>query len=126
MSNYSKQFAVVNRIKAFVRLTGRKIRNRNKLNEISEDIARKIQRSAYDVSQRQKAEEYTPPYKAIAKQLQVHDEQIYSAAIHSLSEIAKNNMQYHDDIIKIFTQQLTDNAVPQDLKSYIQTKLGNI
>lgn len=126
MSKYSKQFAVVNRIKAFVRLTGRKIRNRNKLNDISEDIARKIQRSAYDVSQSIKAEEYTPPYKAIAKQLQVHDEHIYSAAIHSLSEIAKNNMQYHEDIVKIFTQQLKDNAVPQDLKSYIQAKLDNM
>lgn len=126
MNQYSKQFALVNRIKAFVRLTGRKIRKRNKLNEISEDIARKIQRSSYDISQSIKTEEYTPPYKSIAKQLQVHDAHIYSAAIHSLSEIAKNHSQYHDEIKKIFSQQLKDNAVPQDLKSYIQSKLDKM
>ena len=49
MNQYSKQFALVNRIKAIVRLTGRAIRRKSRRNEISESIARKIQRSSYDI-----------------------------------------------------------------------------
>lgn len=123
MNQYSKQFALVNRIKAIVRLTGRAIRGRSRRNEISEEIARKIQRSTYDLCRSIKSEEYTPPYKAIAKQLQVHDSHIYSAAVYSLAEIAEQQAQYRDDIVKILNQQLKENDVPPELKSYIQNKL---
>ena len=126
MNQYSKQFALVNRIKAIVRLTGLAIRRKSRRNEISESIARKIQRSSYDIGRSIKSEEYTPPYKAIAKQLQVHDAHIYSAAVYSLIEIARQQAQYHDDIVKILRQQLKENDVSPELKSYIQAKLDTL
>ncbi len=123
MNQYSKQFDVVRKIKAIVRLTGRAIRARNRKNEITEEIARKIQKSAYDISQHPKTEDYTPPYKQIAKQLQVRDAYIYMAAVYNLVEIALQQAQYRDDIIKILNQQLKDDAIPEDLKEYIENKM---
>ena len=124
MSQYYKQFDVVRKIKAIVRLTGRAIRARRRANEITEEIARKIQKSAYDISQYPKTEDYTPPYKQIAKQLQVRDAYIYTAAVYNLAEIARQQAQYRDDIVKILTQQLKDDTLPEDLKEYIEEKLA--
>jgi hypothetical protein len=126
MNQYAKQFDVVRKIKAIVRLTERAIRARKHRNAISEEIARKIQRSAYDVSHTPKLEEYTPPYKLIAKQLQVRDVQIYKAAVYDLIEIAKQQAQYRDDILKTLNQQLKDNNVPQDVKEYVENKISEL
>ena len=126
MNHYAKQFNVVRKIKAIARLTGRAIRAHKRRNEISEDIARKIQRSAYDISHTPKIEEYTPPYKLIAKQLQVRDTQIYKAAVYNLVEIAKQQAQYRDDIVKILNQQLREASVPFDVKEYIENKLSSL
>lgn len=124
MNNYSKQFDVIKKIKAIVRLTGRAIRTRK--NNITEEIARKIQRSAYDISLTVKADEYTPPYKLIAKQLQVRDVQIYKAAVYNLIEIAKQQAQYRDDIIKILMKQIKEKNVPYDLIEYIEYKVSEL
>lgn len=126
MNQYAKQFDVIRKIRAIVRLTGRAIRGYSRRNEISEDIARKIQRSAYDVAKSPKADEYTPPYKQIAKQLQVHDEQIYMAAVYSLAEIARQQAQYHDDILKTLTMQLKENSLPDTWKEYIEQKIAKL
>ena len=126
MNQYAKQFDVVRKIKAIVRLTGRAIRAHKRRNDISEAIARKIQRSAYDVSHTPKTEEYTPPYKSIAKQLQVRDIQIYKAAVYDLIEIAKQQAQYKDDILKTLNQQLKDNNIPLDVKEYIEHKISEL
>ena len=124
MNKYAKHFNVVRKIKAIVRLTGRAIRHSR--HEISADFARKIQRSAYDFSQQEKTEEYTPPYKSIAKQLQVGESNIYKAAVYNLVEIAKQQKNYREDIVKILTQQLKDNAAPQDSREYLEHKLAKI
>ena len=124
MNKYAKHFNVVRKIKAIVRLTGRAIRHSK--HDISADIACKIQRSAYDYSQQEKNEEYTPPYKSIAKQLQVGESNIYKAAIYNLVEIAKHQKRYREDIIKILTQQLTNNAAPLDTREYLETKLAKL
>ena len=125
MNQYAKHFDVVKRIKAIVRMTGRAMRPHRR-DEISENIARKIQRSAYEVCRRPKTEEYTPTYKLIAKQLQVRDAYIYKAAVYNLIEIAKQQVSYRDDIVKILKQQLKEAAVPQDIKEYIDDKLSNL
>ena len=125
MNQYAKHFGVVKKLKAIVRMTGRAIRPHHR-DEISENIARKIQYSAYEVSQRPKMEEYTPTYKQIAKQLQVRDAHIYKAAVYHLVEIAKQQVSYRDDIVKILKQQLKENAVPQDVKEYIENKLSRL
>ena len=126
MNKYAKQFDVINKIKSIVKMTGRAIRSHGKRNEISEDIARKIQKSAYEYSQTPKKEEYTPPYKQIAKQLQVHNVQIYCGAVYNLAEIAHQQAQYHDDIVRILNQQLKEKAVPIDIKEYIEQKLAKL
>lgn len=125
MNQYAKHLGVVKKLKAIVRITGRAIRQRHR-DEISENIARKIQYSAYEVSQQPKIEEYTPTYKLIAKQLQVRDAQIYKAAVYNLIEIARQQVSYRDDIVKILKQQLKENAVPQDIKEYIEYKLSKL
>ena len=126
MNQYSKQFALVNKIKAIVRLTGRAIRGKSRHNEITEDIARKIQRSAYELNSSEKKEEFTPPYKQLAKQLQVHDVHIYSATVYNLVKIAQNNPEYHSDILKILQMQLKDTEVPVELREYISNKLTKL
>ena len=125
MNQYAKHFDVVRKLKAIVRITGRAIRSHRR-HEISEDIAYKIQRSAYEVSHTPKKEEYTPTYKQIAKQLQVRDAQIYKAAVYDLVEIAKQQAAYRDDIVKILMQQLKENKGPQDIKEYIEHKLSKL
>ena len=124
MNKYAKHFNVVRKIKAIVRLTGRAIRHSK--HDISADIARKIQRSAYDFNQQEKAEEYTPPYKSIAKQLQVGESNIYKAAVYNLVEIAKQQRRYREDIVKILAQQLKDNMAPIDTREYLENKLAKI
>ena len=126
MNKYAKQFDVINKIKTFVKITGRAIRSHGRHNEISEDIARKIQKSAYEYNQSPKKEEYTPPYKQIAKQLQVGDEQIYRGAVYTLAEIAYQQAQYRDEIVKILTQQLKNASVSESLKEYIEEKLAKL
>ena len=125
MNPYAKHIDVVKKIKAIVRMTGRAIRPHRR-DEISENIARKIQRSAYEASRRPKVEEYTPTYKQIAKQLQVRDAHIYKAAVYDLVKIAKQQASYRDDIVKILNQQLKENSVPQDIKEYIEFKLSKL
>ncbi len=123
MAQYTKHSAVVNKIRAIVRLTGRALRHARR-SDISADFARKIQKSAYDVSHKAKEETYTPPYKSIAKQLQVHDSHIYMAAVYNLVEIAKQQARYRDDIIKILSQQLKEAVLPPESHDYLEQKLA--
>ena len=126
MNQYNKQFDVVKKIKAIVRLTGRAIRAHSSRHQISEEFARKIQKSAYDVSCAPKTEGYTPTYKAIAKQLQVRDIAIFRAAVYNLIEIAKQQAVYRDEIVKILEQQFKMPFVSDETKKYIEQKLADL
>ena len=50
MNQFKQQFAIINRIKCLVKKTGSSFFRRRKDPGISEDIAKKIQKSAYDLS----------------------------------------------------------------------------
>ena len=50
MNQLKQQFAIINRIKCLVKKTGSSFFRRRKDPGISEDIAKKIQKSAYDLS----------------------------------------------------------------------------
>lgn len=125
MNQYSKQFAIIRKLKSLVKRTGRAIRRR-RLSEISEDIARKIQRSAYDLSHSPRQDTYTPPYMDIVSQLQVRDAHIFRAAAFNLIEIARQQAKYRDDIVKILKRQLKEDRIASEEKEYVQQKLNTL
>ena len=100
MNQLKQQFAIINRIKCLVKKTGSSFFRRRKDPGISEDIAKKIQKSAYDLSHLKQKDIITPPYLDIAEQLQVDDDQIFRAAVYNLTNIAVNEERYAAEIIK--------------------------
>ena len=67
MAQFSKQFAIVNKLKSLVKRTGQIFISKPDLG-ITEEIAKKIQKSAYDLSHHKGKDNYTPPYLVIADQ----------------------------------------------------------
>lgn len=127
MENH-KQAGIFNRIKALVAKTSKSIiwRGRPKDNEISEKIARKIQKNSYDFSQLKRKDSYTPPYLILSEQLQVEDEQIFRAAVYNMANIAKARRKYRSDILNIFNDYIINTAVSEAKKDYLKRKVAEI
>ncbi len=128
MERKTKKFAIINKIKSLVTKTGRQIfwRGKPKDNEISELIAQKIQKNSYDLSQLHPKDAYTPPYLALAEQLQVEDEQIARAAIYNLAHIAMVRRQYKSDIIKLLKDYAADDSKAQEQRDYAEEKIKSL
>ena len=126
MLDFSKQFAVIAKLKSLVKFTkGLKALN-NEKNQITEAIARKIQKSSYEHTHRTYTENYTPPYKVIAEQLQVENDQIFKAAVFNLTNIAINRRQYKQEIIDLLQKTAEDSNRSKEQITYIQTKIAQI
>lgn len=128
MSQNSNQFSFLNKIKSLVSKTGRTLlrRSGHKDNDISEQIAIKIQKNSYDISHKQVKESFTPPYLKIVEQLQVGDEQIFRAAVFNLTNIAIARNKFAPDIIELFNKELNNNGHSREQKDYIKFKLAQI
>ena len=126
MNQLTQQFAIINRIKGLVKKTGSSFFRRRKDPGISENIARKIQKSAYDLSHLKQKDVVTPPYLDIAEQLQVDDDQIFRAAVSNLTNIAVNEERYAAEIIKQLenTLQLCNRTGEQ--LEYVRNKISVI
>ena len=98
MPQLTKQFAIIEKLKSLVKKSTRPFRRRGENMAISEDIARKIQKNSYDQSHAKVKDAVTPPYKSIAEQLQVEDEQIFRGAIFNLANIALTTEKYAREI----------------------------
>ncbi len=128
MDQTSKKFAIIGKIKSLVSKTGRSIfwRGKPKDNEISELIAQKIQKNSYDLSRQHRKDAFTPPYQALAEQLQVEDEQIVQAAIYNLAHIAMVRKQYRHEIIKLLKEHVADETKTQSQRDYAAQKIKMI
>lgn len=119
-------FGIIKKLKSIVRKTGSVFFRNAREKGITEEIARKIQRTAYEVSQAPHKETYTPPYKEIAQQLQVQDDAIYRAAIYRLTDIAVNEDRAAVDILEILEKELLKENQTKEQKAYIQQKVDFI
>ena len=119
-------FGIIKKLKSIVRKTGSVFFRNAREKGITEEIARKIQRIAYEVSQAPHKETYTPPYKEIAQQLQVQDDAIYRAAIYRLTDIAVNEDRAAVDILEILEKELLKENQTKEQKAYIQQKVDFI
>lgn len=122
--DFSKQFAVINKLKSLVKIP-RSFR-RHSDNQISEDIAKKIQKSSYEKSHQAQKDSLTPPYKEIAAQLQVTNDQIFRAAVFHLTDIAINRKQYAEPILMLLEKSLEDKNRTKEQLDYITSKIMQI
>ena len=97
MNQFSPQFAIISKLKKIVTKTSTMLKG-DKTAGITEAIARKIQKGAYEAEFRKDKESKTPPYLTIAEQLQSNDSQIYRASVYALRNIAKNEEKSKDAI----------------------------
>ena len=110
MPKNASQFALIEKIKSFVKSTGRFLGADDK-SKITENMARKIQQTAYEKSLTEIKDVYTPPYLALAKQLEVDNYQIFCAAVFNMT---KNSSKHRREIIEIFEKvQKEDNRSPE-------------
>lgn len=127
MSQISKQFAIISKIKNLVKRTGSSLFGSNIKNSgITEEIAKKIQRNAYDLSHKADKDTYTPSYLIIAEQLQVSDDQIFKAAVFNLTNVAIATKKYSSEILTLLDQYSKDNSQSFEKREYVKMKMGEI
>lgn len=125
MTQYSSQFAIIDKIKSIVKKTGHFfVPERN--SGISEAIARKIQRSAYEVSKLPEKDVFTPPYLWIAEQLQSKDNQIFRGAVYYLADIAVNEAGHTDAILEILNKYASAAELLKEQTDYVKTKIAYV
>lgn len=125
MSQFSKQFAIIEKLKSLVRKTPG-FRSKPPENLISEDVARKIQKNSYDQCHVNIKDTYTPPYKIIEEQLQVEDDQIYRAAVFNLANTAANCKKYAADIVNILEKSLDKEFRTEEQREYVKNRVDFI
>lgn len=127
MSQFTKQFAIIEKLKSLVkRSTYSFLRKSDDSNQISEEVAKKIQKSSYDISHAKTKDVFTPPYKAIEEQLEVEEDQIFRAAVFNLANIALNSDKYAVDIIKVLEKAQDKNQRTSEQLDYINNKISVI
>ncbi len=125
MIDFSKQLSVIAKLKSLVKIPKR-FRRHGEENQISESIAKKIQKSSYEQTHRPQDTRYTPPYKEIAEQLQVNNDQIFRAAVFNLSNIAINRKQYTAAILSILEKSLENKIRTKEQLDYVRGKIIQI
>lgn len=125
MPKNTGQFALIEKIKSLVKNTGRFLGAENK-NKITENMARKIQQAAYEKSLREIKDRYTPPYLALAKQLEVDNCQIFCAAVFNMAEIAKNSAKYRHEIMEIFEKVSQEERCSPQMQETLQHAIKEI
>lgn len=122
MSQFTKQFAIIEKLKSLVRKTPG-FRRKPVDNQISEEVARKIQKNSYDQSHTKIKDTFTPPYKLIEEQLEVEDDQIYRAAVFNMANIGANCKKYASDIISSLEKSLEKEFRTTEQKDYVRERV---
>lgn len=122
----NQKFAIISKLKTLVKKTGHTIFRASSGPNISEDVARKIQTVAYEISQEKRNDSYTPPYLAVAEQLQVADSQIFRAAAFTLTAIALNEPKQAGEILEAIEKNLFSDRLSKDQTEYIKSKIALI
>jgi len=116
-------FGIISRLKSIVRKTGSVFFRDGRDRGITAEIARKIQKTAYENVHARRKETFTPPYKQIAEQLQVADDMIYRAAVCRLAGIAANEDKFAADILAVLDAQLQRVDRSAEQLDYIRNKM---
>lgn len=119
------KYAIINRIKNFISSRGRSW-SIDQRSDISEDMAKKIQHSAYERSLRKMPDTFYPSYLEIADQLQVNNPQVVRAAAYNLMQIALNNDHYRNHISQLLEHALTEGSLNAEDQDYIRSKIKQI
>lgn len=125
MNQFSPQFAIISKLKKIVTKTSTMLKG-DKTAGITEAIARKIQKGAYEAEFRKDKENKTPPYLTIAEQLQSNDSQIYRASVYALRNIAKNEEKSKDAILEILQKSAEKKSKNAELYNYTLDKIKEI
>lgn len=131
MNNFSKQFAIISKIKSMVKGRGSsKSAPASKVKDnagMPEKFANRIQDSAYRLCNTKHSKDvYTPPYKVLAEQLGVEDNQIYCAAVFSLVRIAQNESQHKEAILNILNKSYQANKNNAEREKYLSHKIAEL
>ncbi len=128
MTESTKKMNIINRLKTFVSKAGSGALWHGAVSEyeISEKIARKIQKNSYELSQRQVRDSFTPPYISLLEQLEVEDEQIFKAAVYNLSNIAQMRPVYRAKIASAFSHFVQDTSQPENFRNFVSGHLRRI
>lgn len=126
MDQVKEKYMIIRTLKNLVKKTGSVFFRKPRDYGITEEIARKIQKSAYELSQKKEKDTYTPPYKEIAEQLQVQDDQIFRAAVFNLVRIAANEDKNAPAIISILETHAVDGKHTTDQQAYLRSKIEEI
>lgn len=121
-----KSFAILNKIKSLVKKTGSSWIRRKRESDISEKIAIKIQKNAYDMSLIKSKDSFTSPYLLIAEQLQVEDDQIFRAAVYNIAQIAMNDAKLTKPILSILNKYTTEHTKTPAQQEYVKRKIEEI
>ena len=125
MNQFSPQFAIISKLKKIVTKTSTMLKG-DKTAGITEAIARKIQKGAYEAEFRKDKESKTPPYLTIAEQLQSNNSQIYRASVYALRNIAKNEEKSKDAILEILQKSAEKKSKNAELYNYTLDKIKEI
>lgn len=131
MNKFSKQFAIISKIKSMVKgRGGNKSDSASKIKDnegMPEKFANRIQDSAYRLcSIKHSKDIYTPPYKVLSEQLGVDDNQIYCATVFSLVRIAINESQHKEAILDILNKSYQANKNNKEREKYLSHKLAEL
>lgn len=126
MKALPKQFALISKIKNLVRKTRRGFWKRTDDHAVTDSMARKIQKTAFDLSQEKAREVFTPAYVIISDQLQVEDEQIFKAAVYNLARIAIANPQFSEEILAILNTYKDKEEKTAFERDYVKQKISEI
>lgn len=95
--------------------------------KISFEEAADIQKEAYIKSiKRSSKSECTPPYLELAAQLLADEPQIFEAAAHHLTAIAKSRRKYAPEIKSIFAEIIANKKLSQEKLDYINARINEI
>ena len=122
----TEKFAIISKLKTLVKKTGHTIFHPSSTPDISQDAARKIQTAAYEISKEKRSDFYTPPYLAVAEQLQVADSQIFRAAVFTLTAIALNEPKQAGEILSAIEKNLFADRLSRDQTEYVRSKIALI
>ncbi len=95
--------------------------------KISFEEAADIQKEAYIKSLKRSIKpDRTPPYLELAAQLLAEEPQIFEAAAHHLTAIAKSRRKYAPEIKSIFAEIIANKKLSQEKLDYINARINEI
>ncbi|MFV0626372.1 MAG: hypothetical protein ACK5N8_03360 [Alphaproteobacteria bacterium] len=126
MANFSKHFKIIEKIKSFV-MKEKNYERAKESDEITKEIASKIQVSSYNLSKSDvKNNVYTPTYKQIMEQLSVTDETIFKSCVYHLEKIANRQKRHKAEIIKVLSEKQKELSLNDNRHHLITESLKKI